>query len=289
MSGESRGGSRRYFWGNTLRQALSRAARHHQLAPEELAWRSVEKRHGFVNKTRRFLIEVDPSAPRRTGAPTPTPAVAPPPGAPVRPQPTAAPPPSAAARPDPVETRSAASRAPAEARSPRPSERPAFAPEPLSPPDEESALAASVAMSRLLRLAGLELEVAVELLSDRLEIRLAGAGEERLRQLGVYFLDHLGQLLPRLVKTLSGKQVLVRIDGAGLRGAREAELQEMARAAARKVLESGEPIVLAPLPPGERRVVHVCLADDPRLTTESLGHGVEKPLRIALAGSPGGG
>ena len=33
---------RRYFWGQTLRQALSRAARVHQIAPEELDYRPVE-------------------------------------------------------------------------------------------------------------------------------------------------------------------------------------------------------------------------------------------------------
>jgi spoIIIJ-associated protein len=292
MSREAPGGSRRYFWGNTLRQALSRAARHHQVAPEELAWRPVEKRHGFVNKTRRFLIEVDPAAPRRSGAlaSLPTPAAAPafaaPPAAPA----AGLAPPKLAGRPKPpAAAPPAAPTAPPDRRPARTAERTGAALEPLSPPDEESALAASVAMARLLRLSGLELDVAVDRLEDRLEIRLAGSDEERLRRLGVYFLDHVGQLLPRLVKGLSGKHVLTRIDGAGLRGAREKELEEMAREAARKVLESGEPVVLEPLPPGERRVVHVFLADDPRLTTESLGQGVEKPLRIALAASPGGG
>ena len=140
-----------------------------------------------------------------------------------------------------------------------------------------------MATARLLRFAGLELEAAVDRQPERLEILLSGRDEERLRTLGVLFLDHLGQLLPRLVKSLSGKQVLIRVDGAGLRSSREGALQELAREAARKVLETGEPVSLEPLPPGERRIVHLTLADEPRLTTESLGQGIEKRVRIALA------
>jgi spoIIIJ-associated protein len=276
-------GARRYFWGNSLRQALSRAARHFALAPEELDYRPVDKRHGFVKQPRRVLIEVDPASPRRSAG-TASAAL---PGSPVAPT-----------APAPGRGRGAAARQ-VERRSPTPSDvappraegstrrsptlsarAPAEAP---VAPDAESAMAASVALAKLLRFAGLELEAAIEPLADRLEIRLHGAGEGRLRELGAGVLDDLGYLLPRLVKSLSGKTVLCRIDGAGLRDAREEELRTLARAAGERVLASGAPELLDPLPPAERRIVHLTLADDPRLTTESLGHGVEKRLRIALA------
>ena len=279
------GTPRRYFWGNTLKQALTSAARYHQISPEEIAWRAVEKRHGFVKHPRRFLIEVDPEAPRRSaGAAAAAAPRAPIEAAPMAPAPRSSP----ASRPEGARApESRAERRPerSEERPRRPVDRPSAPFEPPSPPDEEAALAASVAMTRLLRFAGLELKVAVERQPERLEIQLSGADEERLRGLGVFFLDHLAQLVPRLVKALSGKQVLARVDGAGLRTSREGELQELAREAAAKVLATGEPVDLDPLPAGERRIVHMTLADEPRLKTESLGQGIEKRLRIALADS----
>ena len=280
------GTPRRYFWGNTLKQALTSAARYHQISPEEIAYRPVEKRHGFVKHPRRFLIEVDPETPRRAAG-------AAPPALPSAPAEAARPPAARAIEPASRPERSSAPAPRPERRPERSEERPRRAPdrpptpfEPPSPPDEEAALAASVAMARLLRFAGLELDVAVERQPERLEILLSGADEERLRTLGVIFLDHLAQLVPRLVKALSGKQVLARVDGAGLRTSREGELQDLAREAAARVLATGEPVFLDPLPAGERRIVHMTLADEPRLTTESLGQGIEKRLRIALADAP---
>jgi spoIIIJ-associated protein len=290
MNREAETEARRFFWGNTLRQALARAARQFQLAPEELAWRPVEKRHGFVKHPRRVLVEVDPAAPRREGS-------APPASATSRPAPPPLQPPQL---PQPPQPRQAV--APRRERGPEggpaaadrigggnrpaPVRRPPLPFEPPVPPDEESAIAASVALAKLLRFAGLDLEGKIDRLADRLEIRLVGADEERLRKLGSSTLDALAYLLPRLVKSLSGRNVLCRIDGAGLRDAREEALRKVARDAAERVLATGEPVILDPLPPGDRRIVHMALADDTRLETESLGQGVEKRLRIAPTASP---
>ena len=60
--------SRRFFAGSTLPQALMAAARYHGLSPEDLAYRLRDKRHGFVTRTRRFIVEIDPAAPQRTGS-----------------------------------------------------------------------------------------------------------------------------------------------------------------------------------------------------------------------------
>ena len=57
--------TRRFFAGSTLPQALMAAARYHGLAPDELAYRLYDKRHGFVNRVRRFIVEVEPTAPLR--------------------------------------------------------------------------------------------------------------------------------------------------------------------------------------------------------------------------------
>ncbi|HTQ78584.1 MAG TPA: hypothetical protein VMM92_01215, partial [Thermoanaerobaculia bacterium] len=69
---------KRFFSGDTLRQALVQAANHFHLDPEEIAYRTLEKRHGFIKNRRKVMIEVDSEAPRRE---TPTAAAAPSPPA----------------------------------------------------------------------------------------------------------------------------------------------------------------------------------------------------------------
>jgi len=258
--------SRRFFWGNSLPQALMSAARYHRLPPEQLAYRRREKRHGFLRHPRRVVIEVDPQHPMRAaGAPA---APAP---APIAEKTT-----PRLRHPEPPNRRRAV------AASPPPGEGGITA-EPLLPPDEESELAASEGLRRLLALAGLDLEVAIERESERLQIRLRGPDEPALRRLGSGFLDELEHLLPRTIKGLSGRLVRCRIDGAGLREGREDELRKLARETAGEVLRSGEDAVLGPLSPADRRIIHLALAEDARLRTESFGSRPDKKLRISLA------
>ena len=56
---------RRFFSGNTVEQAVMKAARHFDVKADELDYRPIEKKHGFLRLRRSAVIEVDPSAPRR--------------------------------------------------------------------------------------------------------------------------------------------------------------------------------------------------------------------------------
>ena len=60
---------RRFFSGDSLQQALVQAANHFHLDPEEIAYRSIEKKHGFIKTRRKVMIEVNPDAPKREKAP----------------------------------------------------------------------------------------------------------------------------------------------------------------------------------------------------------------------------
>jgi predicted RNA-binding protein Jag len=63
---------RRFFSGDTLQQALVQAANYFNLDPSYVAYRSLEKRHGFLKTRRKVVIEVDPDNPRRE-TPVPVP------------------------------------------------------------------------------------------------------------------------------------------------------------------------------------------------------------------------
>ncbi|HEX9799694.1 MAG TPA: R3H domain-containing nucleic acid-binding protein [Thermoanaerobaculia bacterium] len=256
---------RRFFWGRSLPQALSRAARYHGVAPEQLDYRLRDKRHGFVKHPRAVIVEVDPEHPARAAeAPTARERPAPTPSAPS--PPSTPPPPRPAREADPARPRQEAEDEGWEA------------------PDDESELAASEAVQRLIALSGLELTAAVTRRADALELRLDGADRERLAAAGVELLDALETLLPRAVVALAGRRVRCRVDGAGLRAAREQELRELAAAAAERAREQGEAL-LPPLSPAERRQVHLALRDVPGLATESVGRGLHKRVRVYAVGS----
>lgn len=276
--------TRRFFAGSTLPQALMAAARYHGLSPEDLAYLLRDKRHGFVTRTRRFIVEIDPAAPQRTGRDARPPAAS----APVAPIPAparartapAAPPAPMAKRPAPAPSAVASRVHPAAPAAGERGHGPSHA-EPFLPPDEESELAASVAVGRLLTLARLDLSVRVERQPERLLISLGGADEALLRDLGEEFLDDLEHLVPRAIRGLAGRMVRCKVEGAGLRSAREDELRSLAERAAAEAVASGEAVLLDPLSAADRRIVHLTLIDDPRVTTESQGLGAEKRVRIA--------
>jgi spoIIIJ-associated protein len=325
---------RRFFSGDTLRQALVQAANHFNLDPDEVAYRTLEKRHGFIKTRRKVMIEVDPEAPRRS-APLPPP----PPERPASPAPPAvtprppAPPPReprpATPRPEreprspapPLERRSVESpeRRPVEARErrpSRPSEEPRPRSEPLRPappvapfaPSEDAeedlvvlperprsaserfpiaagplAQAAEKGLGLLLGIAGLELSPKILQGEGRLEIELSGADSDRCFEEEGEVLRSIEHLLPRIIRALAGEAVPCRVDCDNFHEIREEQLRTLAQRVAGEVRRRGRPRTLEPMNPADRRVVHMTLADDPGVVTESEGEGYFKRVTIRPA------
>src|SRR6476620_4715052 len=73
-------------------------------------------------------------------------------------------------------------------------------------------------------------------------------------------LDALQELTRLAVKQSTGDRSRLMLDIAGWRAGRRAELTEIGLAAAKRVLESGEPESLTPMTPFERRIVHDAVA-----------------------------
>jgi spoIIIJ-associated protein len=76
------------------------------------------------------------------------------------------------------------------------------------------------------------------------------------------------------------EQVRVIVDVESYRARREKALHDMALRVAEKVASSGRSIALEPMPPSERRVVHMALANNPRVSTESVGAGNSRKVTI---------
>lgn len=70
------------------------------------------------------------------------------------------------------------------------------------------------------------------------------------------------------------------IDVDGYRVRREKALARLAERMAEKVVSRGQPLTLEPMPPNERRVIHLTLRNDERVYTESFGEGRRRKVRI---------
>ena len=108
--------------------------------------------------------------------------------------------------------------------------------------------------------------------------------------------DDAGLLIGRRGDTLKALQFLVKylvsqkldanvnilVDVEGYQDRRYQSLMSMARRVAQRLADSGRPITLEPMPPNERRIVHIVLADHHRVTTESTGSGSSRQVVVQL-------
>ena len=82
-------------------------------------------------------------------------------------------------------------------------------------------------------------------------------------------------------KTLGYKTNLM-IDVENYQQKRYSSLAKLTENVAKKVIDSGRPIKLEPMPSNERRVVHMTLAEHPEVTTESMGSGDSRQVVVYM-------
>lgn len=71
-------------------------------------------------------------------------------------------------------------------------------------------------------------------------------------------------------------------DADGFRKTRKAELHAMAKFAANQVRKNGVPFTFGVLNSTERRIIHMTLAEEDDLNTESVGAGRDRRLQVRL-------
>ncbi len=258
-----------FFSGETEARAILAAANHFGVSPEQIAFDRVEKRHGFV-KHRRVVIRVDPASVGRSvddGA-----------GesdgrADVVAEPVVETTVPAVARPASADDEGMASADDAEA----PVE--AEAPEQTS---GDVVPIAHAALDQLLELADLEVSAEIVLSGERLEIEIEGVDEELLVEDEGQVLLALQHLLPRVMYGQVGRIIPCRLDSRGYQQKKEERLRGLARRVAEEVVDRGGTRTLRPMNPADRRIVHLALADDPDVETESQGNGYFKRVSIRL-------
>ncbi len=108
--------------------------------------------------------------------------------------------------------------------------------------------------------------------------------------------DDLGVLIGRRGQALASLQYIVRlivseklkawvpinVDVAGYKKRRYESLQNLALRLAEQVKRSRRLIMLEPMPADERRIIHLALADNPDVATQSMGEGEMRKVAILL-------
>ena len=76
------------------------------------------------------------------------------------------------------------------------------------------------------------------------------------------------------------RRVNIVLDVEGYKLRREASLQRLARNMADQARKLGRVMSLEPMPPNERRIIHITLRDDQTVRTESVGMGNRRKVTI---------
>lgn len=113
-------------------------------------------------------------------------------------------------------------------------------------------------------------QVMYNLKSDDLGIVIGHRGET---------LDALQYLTSLVVNKETEEYYRVLIDAEGYRDRRKETLVRLANKLARKAVKTGRKVVLEPMPPHERRIIHMALKDNESVTSYSKG---EEPFRKVM-------
>ena len=123
---------------------------------------------------------------------------------------------------------------------------------------------------------------------EPLVLNIRGADERSASALSVLIgrrgetLAALQLLLHLVISRQADTRDRVIVDVEGYRQRREENLRSMAQRIAEQVRNSGRAVMLEAMPPNERRIVHMALADYEDISTESEGEGDQRRVVVSL-------
>lgn len=129
---------------------------------------------------------------------------------------------------------------------------------------------------------GLTLDVATEETADHLRLNLTGEGADVFLRKNGEPLDALQVIVNTAFRREDRGERHYVVDVQGFRKEQDEELRNEARTLAAKVQASGEDEEMGPLNPYARRIVHMAVAENPAVTTESFGEDLMKTVVISL-------
>jgi len=128
---------------------------------------------------------------------------------------------------------------------------------------------------------GVVLTATIEETAEATRINLQGEDGGLLIRRGGEGLQALQHLVATAFRRQLGDDNRIVIDCNDFRRDKDAEIRQMARYIAEKARTSGAPQEIGPLNPYERRIVHLEIAEDPTVSSESIGDAFMKTVIIS--------
>jgi spoIIIJ-associated protein len=128
---------------------------------------------------------------------------------------------------------------------------------------------------------GITLSINVDETAEGTRINLEGEDGGVLVRRGGEGLQALQHIVATTFRKQLGDDHRIVIDCNGFRKDKDAELRQMAHFNAEKARSSGMPQEMGPLNPYERRIVHLAIAEDPTVASESIGDAFMKTVIIS--------
>ena len=137
-------------------------------------------------------------------------------------------------------------------------------------------------LGKTLTAMGVPLEVTIRDEADTVRIELSGEGGEQLLRRRAEALDALQQIVNTAFRRHLDDDRSFVVDCLDYRKAKDAELKQMARFMMEKAKTTGVPQEMGPLNPYARRLVHLTVAEDPAMSSESIGDAFLKTVIISV-------
>jgi spoIIIJ-associated protein len=136
-------------------------------------------------------------------------------------------------------------------------------------------------VQRVVDAMGLALATRIEETPEATRINLEGEDGGVLIRGGGEGLQALQHIVATAFRRQLGDDNRIVIDCNGFRKDKDAELRQMAKFNAERARTMGAPQEMGPLNPYERRIVHLAIAEDPTVTSESIGDAFMKTVIIS--------
>jgi spoIIIJ-associated protein len=137
-------------------------------------------------------------------------------------------------------------------------------------------------VDKTLQAMGVPLEVTLVDTPDSVRLELSGDGGEVLLRRRAEALDALQHIVNTAFRRELEQDRTFVLDCMDYRKAKDAELKQMARFIMEKAKMSGASQEIGPLNPYARRLVHLTVAEDPQMTSESIGDAFLKTVIISV-------
>jgi spoIIIJ-associated protein len=136
-------------------------------------------------------------------------------------------------------------------------------------------------IERTLEAMGVPLEVSIEDQPDNIRVELTGDGGELLLRRRAEALDALQHIVNTAFRRELKSDRTFVVDCLGYRKAKDAEVRQMAKFMIERAKTTGTPQEMGPLNPYARRLVHLTVAEDPQMASESIGDAFLKTVIIS--------